>query len=445
MTTRVLLVDDQANVRRSTAILLEQDGFVVHQAADAAQATTMLTTTDVDVVLTDVRMDGAANGRALLDTIKSRWPDIEVVLITAFATIDDAVDAIKAGAYDYLTKPLDQARLLITVQRAAERATLAREVKQLRTQIDGHGGEVIAASRQMQQVLRVVAQLAQTDSTVLITGESGTGKELIARTLHAQSRRRMGKFVPVNCGGLPESIMESELFGHRKGSFTGAVSDRKGLLEEAHHGILFLDEIGDMPPPMQVRLLRFLQGGEVRRIGDTQERRVDVRVVLATHRSLEAEVAAGRFRDDLYYRLNVVGLTIPPLRERPDDIPPLAEYIMLRRAARHRRPMKGFSPGAMALLTAYHWPGNVRELENAIERALNLASHDMITEADLPASLTLTPSGPQTPPARDGDVDRTRLLETLDRYRWNHRRAAASLGISRTTLWRKLRELHIQT
>ena len=444
MTTKVLLVDDQPNVRLSTAILLEQDGYIVHQAADAGQATTVLATTDIDVVLTDVRMDGPANGRALLDTIKARWPDIEVVLITAFATIDDAVDAIKAGAYDYLTKPLDQARLLITVQRAAERATLAREVKHLRTQIDADGGEIIAASRQMQQVLRVVAQLAQTDSTVLITGESGTGKELIARSLHTQSHRRAGKFVPVNCGAMPESIMESELFGHRKGSFTGAVSDRKGLLEEAHRGILFLDEIGDMPPAMQVRLLRFLQGGEVRRIGETQERRVDVRVVVATHRSLETEVAAGRFRDDLYYRLNVVGLKIPALRERPDDIPPLAEYIMRRRAARHRRPVKGFSPDAMTLLTAYHWPGNVRELENAIERALNLVSHDVISEADLPAALTLPPVGTAALPARGSDVDRAQLLDALNRYRWNHRRAAASLGISRTTLWRRLRELQIQ-
>jgi len=444
MTTKVLLVDDHPNVRLSTAILLEQGGYIVHQAADAEQATAVLTTTDIDVVLTDVRMDGPASGRALLDTIKARWPDIEVVLITAFATIDDAVDAIKAGAYDYLTKPLDQARLLITVQRAAERATLAREVKHLRTQIDADGGEIIAASRQMQQVLRVVAQLAQTDSTVLITGESGTGKELIARSLHAQSRRRSGKFVPVNCGAMPESIMESELFGHRKGSFTGAVSDRKGLLEEAHRGILFLDEIGDMPPAMQVRLLRFLQGGEVRRIGESQERRVDVRVVVATHRSLETEVTAGRFRDDLFYRLNVVELRIPPLRDRPEDIPPLAEYIMRRRAARHRRPVKGFSPGAMTLLTAYHWPGNVRELENAIERALNLVSHDVITEADLPVALTLLPGAAPTPPAQSSDGERAKLIEVLDRNRWNHRRAAASLGISRTTLWRKLRELQIQ-
>jgi DNA-binding NtrC family response regulator len=441
--TNVLLVDDQANLRRSTAILLEQDDCLVYQAASVAEATAILTSAAVDVVLTDVRMDGDADGRALLGSIKSRWPDIEVVLITAFATIDDAVEAIKAGAYDYLTKPLDPARLLITLRRAAERAALAREVKHLRAQVDT-GPEIIATSQQMQQVLRTVAQLAQTDSTVLITGESGTGKELIARALYTQSRRRTGKFVPINCGAMPDSIMESELFGHRRGSFTGAVSDKKGLLEEAHRGVLFLDEIGDMPVSMQVRLLRFLQGGEVRRIGETQERRVDVRLVLATHRSLEAEVAGGRFRDDLYYRINVVGLTIPPLRDRPDDIPPLAEHIVRRLAARHRRPVRGFTRTAMALLTTHHWAGNVRELENAIERALNLASGTLITEADLPAALTLSPDSGPRPPADQVAVDRAHLLDALDRCHWNHQRAATTLGISRTTLWRKLREFQIQ-
>lgn len=440
--TRVLVVEDQANLRRSTAILLEQEGCQVYQASKGSEAISMLLQTEIEVVLADVRMDGPEDGRALLGTIKSRWPDIEVILITAFATVDDAVEAIKAGAYDYLTKPLDPTRLLLTVRRAAERALLATEVKHLRTQVD-RGAEIVAVSAQMQQVLRQVAQLAQTDSTVLIVGESGTGKELIARALHAQSRRRSGKFVPINCGAMPESIMESELFGHRKGSFTGAVSDKKGLLEEADRGVLFLDEIGDMPASMQVRLLRFLQGGEVRRIGDTQERRVDVRLVLATHRSLEAEVAAGRFRHDLYYRINVVDLRIPPLRDRPDDIPALAEHIARRVAARHRRPVKGFTAAAMVLLKQHQWLGNVRELENAVERALNLASGDVITEADLPAELTVSPSAALMPASEDVSVDHARLLDTLDRCHWNHQRAAAVLGISRTTLWRKLRELRV--
>jgi DNA-binding NtrC family response regulator len=441
---QVLLVDDQLNLRRSTAILLEQDGHRVHQAAGVAEAIRVLSSTDVDVVLSDVRMEGNDDGRVLLRTIKAGHRDVEVVLITAFATIDDAVEAIKAAAYDYLTKPLDPARLLITVRRAAERAALSREVKHLRAQV-GDGDEIVAVSRSMQQVLHTVARLAQSDSTVLVTGESGTGKELVARALYAQSRRRSGKFVPINCGAMPESIMESELFGHRKGSFTGALSDKKGLLEEAHRGVLFLDEIGDMPTSMQVRLLRFLQGGEVRRLGDTQEHRVDVRLVLATHRSLEAEIAAGRFRDDFYYRINVVGISIPPLRERKEDIPPLAEHIMRRFASRQRRAVNGLTPGAAELLMAYSWPGNVRELENAIERALNLASGDLITEADLPASVTVSSENARRlPTPRDASSDRDKLVETLDRCHWSHGRAAASLGISRTTLWRKLRELQIE-
>jgi DNA-binding NtrC family response regulator len=441
--SHVLIVDDQLNVRLSAAILLEQDGHTVHQAANISEAMRALSAAAVEVVLSDVRMDGADDGRTLLRSIKAQHENIEIVLITAFATIDDAVDAIKAGAYDYLTKPLDPARLLITVRRAAERATLSREVKHLRAQVVD-GNEIIAVSQGMQQVLRTVAKLAQTDSTVLITGESGTGKELVARALHDQSRRRCAKFVPINCGAMPESIMESELFGHRKGSFTGAVSDKKGLLEEAHRGVLFLDEIGEMPASMQVRLLRFLQGGEIRRIGDTQERRVDVRLVLATHRSLETEVAGGRFRDDFYYRINVVGITIPPLRERPEDIPALAEHIVRRFAARQRRPVKGLTPGALALLVAYQWAGNVRELENALERALNLASGDIITEADLPAALTVSCERPHQSPPGDPQTDRAVLVAALDRCHWNHRRAASSLGMSRTTLWRKLRELGIE-
>jgi transcriptional regulator with PAS, ATPase and Fis domain len=292
-------------------------------------------------------------------------------------------------------------------------------------------------------VLRTVSQFAQTDSTVLITGESGTGKELIARALFHQSSRRGGKFVPINCGAMAESLMESELFGHRKGSFTGAVSDKKGLLEEAHKGVLFLDEIGEMPLSMQVKLLRFLQGGEVRRIGDTQERRVDVRLILATHRSLEAEVAQGRFRNDFYYRINVVGIEIPPLRDRPEDIRALADHLVRRFAARLRRPVHGFTPGALNLLAEYSWPGNVRELENAIERAVNLASGDVITEADLPAAVTFAPEAAVTATTKTHGLDRVELLEALNDCHWNHGRAAERLGISRTTLWRRLRELHI--
>jgi DNA-binding NtrC family response regulator len=442
---RILLVDDLMNMRRSMAMVLEQDPHVVRQAANAAEALAILSSEEMDVVVTDVRMDGDADGAGLLRAIKARDPDIECIIVTAFGTIDQAVEAIKAGAYDYLTKPVDPERLRITVQRAAERRALAREVKQLRAQVGGEE-EIVAASAAMQTVLRTVAQLARSDSTVLITGESGTGKEVVARALHHQSQRHRGKFVAINCGAIPDTMLESELFGHRKGAFTSAVSDKKGLLEEAHGGVLFLDEIGEMPTTMQVRLLRFLQGGEVRRIGDTQTRRVDVRLVTATHRSLEEELAGGRFRQDLYYRINVVGIHIPPLRERVEDVPALADYFLHRYSIKFGRSVSGFSTGAMGLLTAYPWPGNVRELQNAIERAFNLASGSTITEGDLPAAITLassTPARDSAAPAPNGD--RERLLATLERHHWNQSRAAASLGISRTTLWRKLREHRIGT
>ena len=436
----VLIVDDQPNVRRSMAILLEQDGHHVMEAEDAASALRVLDTCPADVVVTDVRLQGGLDGAELLRRIKRRDENSEVVLITAYGTIDDAVQAMKAGAYDYLTKPSDPERLRLTIMRAVERAQLSREVKHLRAQMSGHQ-EIVAVSAEMKSVLATVAQLAASDSTVLIIGESGTGKELLARALYERSERGKGRFVPINCGAIAETLLESELFGHRKGAFTGAMVDKKGLVEEADGGVLFLDEIGEMPQSMQVRLLRFLQGGEVRRVGDTVARRVDVRLVAATHRSLEEEVAHGRFRPDFYYRINVVGVRIPPLRERVEDIPPLARHFLARTAARLRKNVNTLSPAALTLMQAYPWPGNVRELQNVIERALNLASGPEITEADLPASITVQPRSAGEPPPQD---ERTRLLAALEQARWNQSRAATSLGMSRTTLWRKLREHRIE-
>ena len=436
--SRILVVEDQVNVRRSMALLLERDGHTVLEASTVADARRLAEANTLDVVLTDVRVGEGSDGVDLLRDVRARDANVEVVLITAFGTIADAVEAMKAGAYDYLTKPADPARLLMTVRRAAERGALSREVEQLRAQVGGPQ-EIIAASSQMQRLLASVARLASSDSTVLITGESGTGKELIARALYDQSSRRRQRFVPINCGAIPESLLESELFGHRKGAFTGAVADKKGLLEEADGGVLFLDEIGEMPQSMQVRLLRFLQSGEVRRVGDTVSRRVDVRLVAATHRALDQRVASGDFRADFYYRINVVGLAVPPLRERTEDIPPLATAFLRRTAARLRRPTTGFSPGALELLQAYAWPGNVRELENAIERAVNFAAGPVLTEADLPVSITASRTTEAPAP---GD-ERQQLLLALEGSRWNQTRAASALGMSRTTLWRKMREHRI--
>jgi DNA-binding NtrC family response regulator len=442
----VLLVDDQANVRRAMCLLLHADGHVVHDAADAAGALALLERRNVDLVLSDVRLDGGADGSSLLRSIRARDEDVAVVLMTAFGTIDAAVEAMKAGAYDYLSKPVEPERLRLTLQRAAERVALSREVKQLRAHMADEQ-DIVAVSARMKAVLATVAQVARSDSPILITGESGTGKELLARAVHRQSDRRRGRWVPINCGAVTESLLESELFGHRKGAFTGAMIDKKGLLEEADGGVLFLDEIGEMPAGMQVRLLRFLQGGEMRRIGETTMRRADVRLVSATHRNLEQEVALGRFREDLYYRINVVEVRIPPLRERVEDIPALAAFILARTAARMRSEVRGFSQGALALMTAYSWPGNVRELQNAIERALNLATGPDILESDLPTSITIGAAAPalQAPtnllePAED---ERARIVSALERMRWNQSRTAESLGISRTTLWRKLREFRI--
>ncbi|HET7619818.1 MAG TPA: sigma-54 dependent transcriptional regulator [Vicinamibacterales bacterium] len=441
--SQVLLVEDQVNVRRSMALLLEQDGHTVIEAATVAEALRLASSTRVDVVVSDVRIENGDDGVALLRELRAQEREIEVVMITAFGTIADAVEAIKAGAYDYLTKPADPDRLLLTVRRAAERTALAREVRQLRAQVDDHD-RIVAASREMQRVLATVAQLSTTDSTVLISGESGTGKELVARALWSQSGRRQRRFVPINCGAIPEALLESELFGHRKGAFTGATGDKKGLLEEADGGVLFLDEIGEMPQTMQVRLLRFLQGGEVRRIGDTAPHRVDVRLVAATHRDLAQEVAEGRFRADFFYRINVVEIRIPPLRERVDDIPALADFFLRRYSARLRRRIEGFTPEALDLLRAHPWPGNAREMENAIERAVNLASGTLLTEADLPASVavqarTVSAAGTATPAD-----ERSRLIAALEHARWNQSRAAEHLGMSRTTLWRKMREHRIE-
>ncbi len=437
--SRLLVVDDQANGRRSIVLLLEQDGHSVVESSSVADALRRAASEPFDVVLTDVRIDSGNDGLTLLRELRAHDREVQVVLVTAFGTIDDAVDAIKAGAYDYLTKPVDPERLCITIRRAAERAELSREVRELRAQMDERD-EIVAVSREMRHVLDTIAQVAATDSTVLITGESGTGKELVARALYSQSPRHAHRFVPINCGGIAEGLLESELFGHRKGAFTGAVTDKRGLIEEADGGVLFLDEIGEMPLSMQVRLLRFLQGGEVRRVGDTTTRRVNVRLVAATHRELEREVEERRFRGDFFYRINVVGIRIPPLRERTDDIPALAGFFLRRHSVRLRRPMEGFTAGALELLKGHPWPGNARELENAIERAVNLACGPVLSEADLPASVSLQ-AQPRAGVATMGE--REQLLSALEQSRWNQSRAASRLGMSRTTLWRKMREHHL--
>jgi DNA-binding NtrC family response regulator len=440
----VLLVDDLPDVRAATALLLARDGHVAHEAPNLARALEVLAATEVDVIVSGVRLDTHGDRTAILHTIRSYGLDIPVIIVTACGTVDEAVDAMKAGAHDYLARPFDPSRLLLAVRAAAEHGRVGREGGRLRTQA-GADGRIVAVSRAMRAVIETIGRLARTDSTVLITGESGTGKELVARALYAQSSRRTGKFVPINCGAIPDTMLESELFGHRKGAFTSSIVDKKGLLEEANHGVLFLDEIGEMPPSMQVGLLRFAEGGEMRRIGETDTRRVDARLVLATHRSLEDEIARGRFREDFYYRINVAGIHLPALRDRREDILPLANYLLPRLAARLHRTSGGFTPDAADALTAYAWPGNVRELHNAIERALNVASGELISSADLPARVTAGRAGGVALDVKAHAADRERLLDALTQHHWNQKDTAASLGMSRTTLWRRLRELRIES
>ena len=382
---RVLVVDDKENMRRLFARILG-DAYVVTEAADGTQALALLAGREFDVVVTDIQMPGA-DGFAVLREVKQRAPDTEVVLVTAYASIPKAVEAIKEGAYDYLSKPFDPDEVALLVARALEQRRRGKEAAGLRARLATAPGlhGLLGASAAMRSLHTLLSQVAARDLTVLLTGETGTGKELAARAVHAESPRKAKPFVAVNCGALPADLVESELFGHAKGAFTGATLAKAGLFEEAHGGTLFLDEMGDLPLPVQVKLNRALQEKEVRRVGTTVPVKVDVRVVAATHRELAAEVAAGRFREDLYYRLNVVTVRLPALRERREDIPLLAMHFLARAG---RPELEGFAPEALRALTAYAWPGNVRQLENAVARAVAVAQGRRIGVDDLPSELS---------------------------------------------------------
>jgi len=438
----VLVVDDLENFRISVGLVLERGGYDVILAASGAEALEVLRRRQVDVVVTDLRMD-QMDGYSLLMAVKSSNSPAEVIVMTAFASIGDAVNAMKAGAYDYLTKPFRNEELLLTVERAVEQRWLKEEVHRLRSAV----GEafaierIVGRSEPMRELARTIQQIAVTDSPVLILGETGVGKELVARTIHAFSSRSGGPFVAVNCGALPESIQETEMFGYRRGAFTGAAFDRKGLAEEADRGVLFLDEVGAMSVPLQVKLLRFLQDGEVRRVGDSRVTRVNARVVSATNSNVEEAVRTGTFRRDLYYRLNVVSLRVPPLRERSEDVALLAVHYLEQYARRSAKPIRGISEKAIAMLQAYSWPGNVRELQNVIERAVTFTTGGLITEVDLPRDVVV--NEPATEMSSLSDQERVQVLDAMQKHRWNRRRVAEALGISRTTLWRKLKDYGI--
>ena len=444
----ILLVDDEPSARGTMALLLKRRGHRVIEAADVRAATKALADSPFEVVVTDLRMpDG--DGLDVLRAAKAHCPDADVILLTAYAGWESAKAAIQLGAFDYFEKGREPDELLHRIERAVEDKALRRENENLRAQVRARFGlpGLIATSAEMARVLDLVERVAPTDATVLIRGESGTGKEIIAKALHHAGPRASGRFVAINCGALPEPLLESEIFGHVKGAFTGAAANKKGLFEEAHGGTLFLDEIGEMAPGLQVKLLRVLQSGEVRPVGSTQVITVDARVVAATNRYLEPMIRRGTFREDLFYRLNVIPIALPPLRERREDIPLLAEHFLARFSQRQGRVLR-LSAGATERLLRYAWPGNVRELENAMERLAILAREETIEAGDLPphigAGLALGTAPGLAAEQTLAEAERAHIIQILERCGWNHSRAAEALGIGRTTLWRKLKDYGIE-
>jgi DNA-binding NtrC family response regulator len=439
MREHIILAEDDRELRTFLAEALDEAGYTVGDFGTADAALEFLSSGGrADAVITDLIMPGM-RGHELLAAVRDRRPELNVIIITAFGAIDSAIALVKAGAYDYLTKPFSTDELLLTLERALEESRLKREVARLSRSADGPLPGFVGASRAMQEVYDLIRRAATASFPVLVSGESGTGKELVARAVHSVSGRA-GSFVAVNCAALPEHLLESELFGHARGAFTGADRDRPGLLEAAHGGTLFLDEVTELPATLQPKLLRALEEGEVRRLGSTQARRFDVRFVTATNRDIEQQVADGRFRDDLYWRLHVLHIHVPPLRERVADIPLLAEHFLAGRAASHE---------SISLLTAYPWPGNVRELRNALERAGALSRGRDITADDLPPRIRHAGGAPDrvADAARRSlslrDLEREYILETLRQNDGNKSRTADILGLDRKTLYRKLEEYRL--
>lgn len=438
-TVRLLIVDDEEHVRTSLACWFREEGFEVFTAASGREALQVLTREGAEILLVDIKMPGM-DGLELQRKVRELAPDATVIMMTAYAAVDTAVQAMKEGAYDYIVKPFDPEDLSRLVRKAAERYSLLAENRALRAQLAATVPMLVTRGEgAMREVLELIKQVAPTDTTVLITGESGTGKELVARHIHAASPRQFGPFVAVNCGALAEGVLESELFGHEKGAFTGAVSRKMGKIELAHEGTLFLDEIGDIPPKVQVDLLRVLQERTFYRVGGNVPITADFRLVCATNRDLDAEVAAGRFREDLFYRINVLRINLPPLRERVEDIPLLAEHFLAQFCRQTGKPISRISPEAMALLCHHPWPGNVRELANAIERAVVLCRGDTITPDLLPFG--------EKPTAADqslASVEEAHIRRVLASCNWNVSRAAQILDIDRVTLYRKMERYGIR-
>jgi two-component system, NtrC family, response regulator AlgB len=441
--TRILIVDDEKNIRTGLATLFQSVGYETRVAASAREASLMLEDVPFDLVLTDYRM-AEMNGLELLIEIKRRRPESLVILMTAYATVENAVAAMKAGAFDYVTKPFSLDQIQHIVERALQLQGLKAENRALRNAIE-EAPLLETHSTAMLRLLETARQAAASEATILLTGESGTGKNVVARQIHSWSPRHQRPFIVVNCTTLSEELLESELFGHVRGAFTGAIKDKPGRLEAADGGTVFLDEIADLSPALQTKFLRFVQEQAFERVGGDRTIHVDIRIIAASNRDLREEVAARRFREDLFYRLNVITLAVPPLRERREDIVPLAEWMLAAASVRNRRSSLSLAPESAAALQNYHWPGNVRELRNAIERAAALSRSDVITPDGLPDSIF------QKSIEAPADSDHAPSLETVERAHITRvlaqsatlDEAAATLGINVTTLWRKRKRYHI--
>jgi len=447
---KILVVDDDSIVCESLKEMLTLEGYLVDTALDGASALDKVKQEPFNLILSDIQMPGL-NGIDLLKELKGLDSNAFIIFITGHGHIDGAVEAIKLGAYDYITKPIDDTRLKFTIQRALEQQSLLKDYQSLKQRLKPWDLQDFLKfrDRKMEQLLELVHTIADTQATVLITGESGTGKSLLAKYIHQQSSRKHRPFVKISCGALSETLLESELFGHVRGAFTGAIRDKKGKFEEAHGGTIFIDDINSASPNLQVKLLRVLQEKVIERVGGNTLIPVDVRIICATNTSLQEEVARQRFREDLYYRVNVVSLAIPPLRERLSDIAPLAEHFIKQFNLVHRRKVKGLSKSALQVLLRYRWPGNVRELENVIEQAVILSPGEFIIPESLPqfiresAVCSLPTNTELTLDDALGHAEKQIILEALERHKWNRQLCAQALGISRTTLFNKMKRFQL--
>lgn len=444
----ILLIDDEEKLRGLLSRIIRLEGFEVLEAADGQSAMKKLKQTEVDVVLCDVKLPDT-NGVELAGTIKSEYPLVEVILLTAYGNIPDGVQAIKNGAFDYLTKGDDNNRIIPLLYRAFEKVALAKRVQHLEKQVGEKYAfpNLINASRAMQAAVELAKRVAETDTTVLLLGETGVGKEVFAQAIHYAGKRRNKPFIAVNCASFSKELLESELFGHKAGAFTGAVKDKKGLFEEAHNGTIFLDEIGEMPLELQARMLRVLETGEFIKVGDTKPLRCDVRILAATNKALQQEAEAGHFRLDLFYRLSVFQIELPPLRERLADIEPLAQYFTQLFAARTNKKIEGLSPEFLAALRQHNWPGNIRELKNLIERSVILANSALLDVDTLPYEIRRHAQAMETGKTLSAfdlaSAEKIHIQKVLNYTNGNKTEAARLLNIALTTLYRKIEEYKI--